>query len=130
MKFLLYAGQELVGWSALEVADAPMGCVSGVFYPNENYTKIKSVIREYSECSALGAKGSKEEYEKAWGKVEALGLTVKPEQEQTFEPVGVSLIDFAEELEDETGRELSVIGLPLETFIKYFQEAHDHYWRQ
>lgn len=131
MKYLLYAGEELVGWSALEVADPPMGCVTGVFHPNGNYEKIKPVIREYSECCALGGTVGKEKYEKVWSKIEALDLVVKPEQGQPFKPVGgVSLIDYAEELENETGRELSVLGLPHETFIEHFREAHNQYWHQ
>jgi hypothetical protein len=131
MKYLLYAGEELVGWSALEVVDPPMGCVAGVFHPNGNYEKIKPVICEYSECCALGGTVGKEEYEKVWSKIEALDLVVKPEQGQLFEPVGgVSLIDYAEELEDETGRELRVLGLPHETFIEHFREAHNQYWQQ
>ena len=130
MKYLLYAGQKLVGWSELESADPPMGCVVGVFYPNENYEEIKDIIREYSECCAPGANVSEEEYKTVWSKVEALDLVVKTEQGQAFEPVGgVSLIDYAEELEDETGRQLSVLGLPHETFIEHFREAHDQYYQ-
>jgi hypothetical protein len=130
MKYLLYCDEELVGWSALEFADPPMGCVAGVFYPNENYEKIKPVICEYSEC-ALGGKVCKEAYDKVFSKIEALDLVVKPEQGDPFEPVGgVSLIDYAEELDDDTGLELSVFGLPHETFIEHFREAHNQYWQQ
>lgn len=129
MKFLLYAGQELVGWSALEHADPPMGCAFGVFYPNTNYISIKAVILEYSECCALDWDARQKIYAEVWSKVEMLELVVKPEQGLPFDPVGgVSLVDYAEELENETGRELSVLGLPSETFIEYFREAHDLYW--
>lgn len=131
MKYLLYAGQELMGWSALEVADPPMGCVAGVFHPNENYGKIMNIIRECSLCCSLGGKVDKEEYSRVWSKVESLDLVVKPEQGEAFAPVGgVSLIDYAEELGDAAGRELSVLGLPHEAFIKHFRQAHDRYWQQ
>jgi hypothetical protein len=128
MRFLLFAGEDLVGWSALEGADPPMGCVNGIFYPNGNYQKIKEVICEYSLCCALGLQVSKEEYERSWAKVEALGLVVKPEEGPPFEPIGgVSLIDYAEELGDKTGRELRVLGLHHEVFFVYFREAHEEY---
>jgi hypothetical protein len=131
MIFSLYAGEELVGWSALESADPPMGCASGIFYPNENYKKIKVLIREYSLLCELSLRGDQEEYKRVWTKVEALALVVKPDAGPPFEPVGgVSLVDYAEELGEETGHELSVLGLHHEVFYQYFPVASDRYWQQ
>lgn len=71
------------------------------------------------------------EFEKVWTQFNALKLMVKPECGSPFEPIGgIALVDYAEELGDETGREIRVLGLPFETFIKYFREAHDSYSRR
>lgn len=107
-----------------------MGCISGVFYPNEDYTKIRDVIRTYSEHCALGFQENRDEYQLVWSQVEALALVVKPEDGAPFDPVGgVCLLDYTEELEDETARELSVLGLPAAIFIEHFRDAHDAYYK-
>ncbi|BDI33723.1 hypothetical protein CCAX7_57740 [Capsulimonas corticalis] len=129
MKYFLYANQEFVGWSALEHADPAMGCVSGVFHPNENYENIKDIILKYSACHLPGTDAAKKELDQVWPRIEALGLAVEPEGCSPFEPTGgVIVIDYAEDLGDEIGRELHVFGLSQEIFAEYFPEAHDRYW--
>ena len=128
-KFMLYAGAELMGWSALEVADPPMGCAAGVFYPNENYAKIRDIVR--AGFGDVNSDASEAVKRAAWEKAVALNLTVRPEGGPAFEPVGgVTVQDFATELEDETARELNVLGLPHEVFERYFREVYEGYYRQ
>ncbi len=130
MKFTLYAGGVALGWSALEGADASMGCASGVFHANENYQKVEAIILRYSERCEIGSKGSKESYAKVWDEIVALDLVVRAEDGEALEPIGgVSLVDYAAELGEETGRELSVLGLPHEQFKRYFREACDWFYK-
>ncbi len=115
-RFKLYAGDELMGWSALETGDAPMGCLTGVFYPGENYARIRDIVREFSQSPA-------------WQKLAPLNLNVRPENGAPFEPVGgVTVMDFADELEDENARELNVFGLPSEDFTRHFRHMSEAYF--
>ena len=121
-RFVLYAGEQIVGWSALEIADAPMGCVAGVFFPNENYAAIEAIARANSSAQERERRAAKEE-------LTALNLSVKAPDGDAFEPVGgVDLFDAAAELEDPTARQLSVIGLPTEVFQIHFREAFQSYY--
>ena len=116
-RFELYAGDELMGWSALETGDAPMGCAAGVFYPTENYARIRDIVRDFSQSPAFD-------------KIAPLNLTVRPENGVPFEPIGgVTVEDFAEELEDENARELNVFGLPREDFLRHFRHMSEGYYR-
>ena len=122
-RFVLYAGEQIVGWSALEGADAPMGCAAGAFFPNENYAAIEATIRAFSD-SLTGQPN-----EAARAAMRDLNLRVKPENGAFFEPVGgVDLFDAAAELQDPTARQLSVGGLPGEVFQAHFSEAFQSYY--
>ena len=121
-KFELYAQGELMGWSALETSDPPMGCAVGVFYPNENYARIRDIVRAFFSDDGGRTREN-------WDEIVALKLAVRPENGVAFEPVGgVSVEDFAEELEDESARELNVFGLPYEVFRLHFREAFEAYF--
>ena len=109
-RFQLYADDELMGWSALENGDASMGCLVGVFYPGENYARIRDIAREFSQAPEFS-------------KIAPLNLNVRPENGAAFEPVGgVTIVDFAAELEDESARELNVFGLPRADFLRHFPQ--------
>ena len=127
-KFELYAGDELMGWSALEIGDASMGCASGVFYPNENYARIRDTVRA---CwNGEDKERSKAQTRAIWADIAALKLNVHPENAPAFELVGgVSVEDFAKELEDENERCLNIFGLDSEVFQLYFREMAKAYWR-
>ena len=129
--FYLYAQGELIGHSDLEAADAAMSCACGIFHANENYHKLTPIIRRYSAQVERSNTGNQDDYIKAWDEVVALNLIIKTESGETLEPVGgVSLLDYAEELEEESGRELSVLGLPSEQFMRCFPEAYEWYQNQ
>ena len=128
-KFWLFAGEQPMGWSALETGDPPMGCAAGVFYPNENYALIRDVVRGY--FGDLIENQSEADTRVAREKVAALKLNVRPANAPAFEPVGgVSVEDFAAELEDESARALNVFGLPHDVFKAHFREAYEGYYRQ
>ena len=123
-KFELYAGDELMGWSALETSDPPMGCAAGVFYPNENYARIRDRVRAFFSDDGGRTQAN-------WDEIVALALTVRPAGQAAFEPVGgLDLLDVAEELEDESERVLSVLGLPHEVFRQHFREVYKGYDRE
>lgn len=121
-RFELYAGEELMGWSALETGDPPMGCLAGVFYPNQNYARIRGRVRAFFSDDGGRTREN-------WEKIAALELTVRPENGVVFEPVGgVSVEDYAQELQDESARELNVFGLPHEVFRLHFREMSESYF--
>ena len=63
-------------------------------------------------------------------KVAALKLNVRPENAPAFEPVGgVSVEDFAAELEDASARVLNVFGLHHEVFRQHLRETYNGYYR-
>lgn len=46
MKYYLYSGDELLGYSMLEGHDSSMGIRGGKFYPSENYSKVEHIFRQ------------------------------------------------------------------------------------
>jgi hypothetical protein len=48
MRFRLYNGDELIGYSELEHADDSMGIRMGKFYPAEGYAALEPIYREFS----------------------------------------------------------------------------------
>jgi hypothetical protein len=127
MKCHLYANGELVGWAELISTDPPMGCVSGPFYPNDNYRKIQPIIREHHLFDgSLGKKDEKKLIE-AQDKISALCMVAITEYGEALDPVGgVHIVDFSEEL-DEDPYQLDVLGLPHDTFDRLFPLARQEY---
>jgi hypothetical protein len=127
MRCNLYANEELVGWAELIYTDPPMGCVSGPFYPNDNYKKIQPVIREHNLYD--GSFGIRDEQKliEAQDKINGLCLVAVTEDGETLNPVGgVHIVDFSEEL-DEDPYQLDVLGLPHDTFDRLFPLARQEY---
>ncbi len=118
-KFYLYSNGEPMGWSSLETADPPMGCVTGVFYPNQNYARIREII--FRGQRELGLDATEASRKAKWEELSVLNLTVRAEDGAEFQPLGgISVEDYADELEDKTARELNVFGLSSEIFQRYF----------
>lgn len=44
--YTVYAGSDLIGHTALETGDAPMGVEFGLFIPSEGYPRVRSVCRQ------------------------------------------------------------------------------------
>lgn len=130
MRFNLYSGEDCVGWSDLPHADPPMGVVFGSLYPNDAYTKIQAIIREFHLYDGSFGETNDKKLQNVRQKIQTLNLEVRTEAGDVLEPVGgVHLIDFTEELEDEP-IQLSVLGLPREQFLQYWQEADEQYENQ
>ena len=110
-----------MGWSSLEHSDPPMGCVTGVFYPHENYARIRETIFKSNRDATKAGRRAK------WEELCALNLRVRAQDGAEFQPVGgVSVEDYASELEDKSARELKVFGLPFEVFQRYFGKSSEN----
>jgi len=91
MKYEVFAGDVMIGWSELEKGDPPMGVALGVFHPTDSYRAG-----------------------------EARGLRVRPEGGGFFEPAaGVQIEDYSADLGAD-GIEISVLGLDADTYQQFF----------
>ena len=101
--------------------------VIGQFIPNENYQKYQNIIREYQHYN--GAYGHKdiEKLQNVQHKVDALDLQVRIANGEILQPGGgVHITDLSVELDMEE-MHVNVLGLPRETYQKYFQSLIDEY---
>lgn len=98
--FSVYIKDTLIGYSELELGDAPMGVVFGNFIPNANYDNLRSKIvgsygdqahlelQVYTEtgiripCIAVGIEDNTAEIPE-WLQIEILGIPY-PEYENIF----------------------------------------------
>ena len=102
MKYQLFANNELIGESNLEVGDPPMGVASGEFHPNKNYFKYQSLFESQN--------------------TEVLNLCVKSSSGQTLEPAGgIGVEDYSQEM-GEQSIQINVLGLDSEVYVKLFPE--------
>ena len=91
MKYEVFSSDLMIGWSALEAGDPPMGVVTGVFHPTDEYRAG-----------------------------EARELRVRPEGGAVLKPVaGVFIEDHSAEL-GATGIEIMILGIDGETYQQYF----------
>jgi hypothetical protein len=91
MKYEVFSGDVMIGWSELEAGDPPMGVAFGVFHPSDSYRAR-----------------------------EAQGLRVRPEGCAFFEPVaGVHIEDYSADLGAD-GMEISVLGIDGDTYRRFF----------
>jgi hypothetical protein len=91
MRYEVFAGDVMIGWSELERGDPPMGVALGVFHPSEAYQGV-----------AVGT------------------LRLRPEGGAFFEPVaGVHIEDYSADLGAD-GIEVSVLGIDADTYKQYF----------
>src|SRR5438552_13686436 len=51
MRFDVYSGEELIGWSELPVADPPMGVAQGELFPTPAYERVRPIVRRNTELS-------------------------------------------------------------------------------
>jgi hypothetical protein len=127
MKRHVYANGELIGWAELVSTDPPMGCVSGSFYPNDNYKKIRPVIREHHLYDGSFGKKDEKTLEEVQTKIRVMCIVAVTEDGEVLDPVGgVHIDDFSEEL-DEDPYQLDVLGLDHDTFTRLFPLAYQEY---
>jgi hypothetical protein len=96
MRFLVFAGPTLIGWSHLEQGDAPMGVALGQFFPADAY-----------RASIHTLEGAK--------------LRVSPEDSlQSLETSGgVHITDYSADLGPD-GIEISVLGIEADSYQRFF----------
>ncbi|MFT3897699.1 MAG: hypothetical protein QM719_08395 [Thermomonas sp.] len=92
-RFEIYSRDSLVGWSDLELGDAPMGVAFGRFIPATSYSDIQpQVVASY---------GSSQEH---------LRLSARTPSGELIECAGVCIEDHSADL-GEGGLEVSVLGI-------------------
>jgi hypothetical protein len=100
--FEVFARDILVGHSALELGDPPMGVAFGKFIATESYRLIQR------ECRTNHADQS------------GLALSVTTPDGIQIPCVGVGIIDFSDQFEDEI--EITVFGIPYPLYGELFPE--------
>jgi hypothetical protein len=106
-RFEIYSRETLVGWTALERGDPPMGCAFGRFFPSSAYLEIRSAVVGVPE-----------------NEQSSLHLSVRVAKTgELLKPVGgVSLIDISDELGGEEGRDVFVYGVGYPRYAELFPE--------
>ncbi|HEX7687942.1 MAG TPA: hypothetical protein VF453_09555 [Burkholderiaceae bacterium] len=96
MRFAVFSGDTLVGHSALEFGDPPMGVAFGKFIPTEGYRLIQD------ECRMIHTDQA------------ALALTARTSAGDKLPCSGVSVLDYAAHADvgDEPYVEATVLGIP------------------
>ncbi len=110
-KFSVYSNDVLVGHSALELGDAPMGVAFGVFHPIALYEAIRG------ECSTNHQDQSN------------LHLTVRTEAGLPVPCVGVGILDYSIEA-GEPYIEVNVLGISYPLYEELFPEHVASYKHQ
>ena len=103
MMFAIYAKDILVGHSALEFGDPPMGVAFGKFFPADAYRQIQH------ECQSNHADQS------------GLALNARTPAGLAVPCVGVSILECAEVSEFEPA-EVNVLGIPYPLYGELFPE--------
>jgi hypothetical protein len=100
--FEVFAHDVLVGHSALELGDPPMGVAFGKFIATESYRRIQR------ECRTNHADQS------------GLALSVTTPEGIHIPCVGVGIVDLSDQFEDEI--EVTVFGIPYPLYGELFPE--------
>lgn len=115
-RFEVFSGTLLVGWSELELGDAPMGVAFGRFLPAPDYAAIRSVV-----AAASGGPLP-----------DSLQLIIRDRDGLTLEAIGgVHLVDCSAELGVE-GLEVSILGVPYPNYLTLFPQhvtAYEHQFK-
>ena len=101
-EFAVYAKELLVGHSMLELGDAPMGVVFGVFLPTQAYVEIRR------ECQTNHADQS------------GLHLSMRTQSGLIIPCAGVAILDCSSEVESPA--EVNVLGIPYPLYGELFPE--------
>ena len=117
VKCFLFAGDELLGWADVKLADPSMGVATGKLNPSPAYKAVQPSIQ--AQIVYNRALFDAEKLQELDAQFAQLNLNVKTENGDMFHPVGIYIDDFAEEvindLVEEVGEieiELYLLGLP------------------
>ena len=109
--FQIYSGSTLVGWSALENGDPPMGVVSGEFKPADGYAVIQAECRSNRDDQT------------------SLGLSVRTAAGITIPCAGICIADYSLELGNGC-IEVGVLGVPHPLYQELFPDHAQMYARR
>lgn len=113
-RFEIYSASSLVGWSELELGDAPMGVAFGRFLPAPGYAAIQSVV-----VAAAGGP-----------LLEDLRLSIREASGDVLQASGgVQIADCSAELGPE-GLEVSILGISYPSYELLFPEHIAAYERR
>ena len=99
--YKVYAGPNLVGFSALEVGDAPMGVAFGTFQPTAEYDRIRGVCQKnHSDQSDIQ-------------------LSVTTADGEVIPAIGVSILDYSISL-GEPEIEINLLGVEAKLYETLF----------
>jgi hypothetical protein len=111
VKCFLFAGDELLGWADVKMADPSMGVASGMLNPSPAYKAVQLSIQAHLQLDNVLFDAEK--LQELDAQFAQLNLNVKTENGDMFHPVGIYIDDFAEEVgEIEIEIELYLLGLP------------------
>jgi hypothetical protein len=100
-RFSVFSGLLLVGYTALESGDPPMGVAFGEFEPAEGYRMIQD------ECRTNHRDQS------------ALALTVRSDAGVVIQCAGVGILDYSQGLQPDF-IEINVLGIPSLLYVELF----------
>lgn len=113
-RFEIYSGSSLIGWSELELGDAPMGVAFGRFLPAPGYAAVQAAV--------VAAQGGP--------LPEELLLSIRDGNGAILESCGgVHIVDHSSELGPE-GLEVSILGVPYPSYEVVFREHVSAYEQQ
>ena len=111
-RFEIYSEKYLVGWSELELGDAPMAIAFGKFTPAPGYSKIRTSV------VAAGGIAQAE-----------LHLSVRTPDGDIIECLDVIIADYSADLGSE-GLEVTVLGIVTPSYEQLFPHHVAAYERQ
>lgn len=114
MSFAVFAGDSLVGYSELELGDAPMCVAFGKFIPADGYQLIRH------ECRTNHADQA------------ALALKVRIPAGDWLPCIGVNVLDYSDHIHagDEPYVEVTVLGIPYPLYSELFPAHVAEYEKQ
>jgi hypothetical protein len=131
VKYNLYSGDELLGYSMLEGHDSSMGIRGGKFYPGENYIKVEHIFRKlfktlFDEDEARRTSGNYDSFgvtstqvKELLAQVNALNLRVETEDGRKVGTSRINVEDYSEVLGQEE-RQLEIIVDDRRTYEEFF----------
>ncbi|PWK41482.1 hypothetical protein LOY55_18290 [Pseudomonas sp. B21-040] len=111
MRFSIYSGLVLVGYSALDYGDPPMGVAFGQFEPADEYAAIQN------QCSTNHHDQT------------VLDLSVQTEAGLVIPCAGLAILDYSEELPPPC-IEVNIFGIPHPLYGELFPKQVTLYERQ
>lgn len=111
-RFYVYSKQALIGHTALETGDPPMGVASGHLEPSDEYLNIQALV-------IAGREATQEQFE----------FSVRQPNGDLLPNIGINIQDYSSELGPEE-IEISVVGIPYPLYEELFPSHVESYKNQ